>query len=74
MNKIKSPSEARNQSLYVPEGLAADPKMALDMISVGTKKTSQKDSMYPMRTNSAQEQMRKGLNYRFSLKDLGKYS
>ena len=48
--------------------------MALDMISVGTKKTSQKDSMYPMRTNSAQEQMRKGLNYRFSLKDLGKYS
>ena len=37
LDQIKNMAGARNKSLYVPEGLAADPKLALDMISVGTK-------------------------------------
>ena len=53
--------------------MAASPKKELDLLSVSTRQRPL-DREHPMRTNSAQETMRRGLSYKFQLQDLNKYS
>ena len=74
LKQIKNPIGARNKSLYIPEGLAADPKTALDMLQVKSNKQRPREKSFPTRTGSAKSTMRKGLDYRFQLQDLNKYS
>ena len=61
-----------------PEKLTTNAKKDLDELSFGSKKAAHKDPAYgldhPMRSNSAQNVMVAGLNYKFKLDDLSKYS
>ena len=67
---LKDPVNMRNVSLFTPEGYSTDHKRDLDNFS------NAKYGAYnrPESSYSASGLMEKGLNYRFSLKDLSKYS
>ena len=72
---LKDPDNIRNVSLFTPEGYSTDHKRDLDNFSNAKYKAYERaESIYPTKSNSAQGMMEKGLKYKFSLKDLSKYS
>ena len=68
---LKDPDNIRNVSLFTPEGYSTDHKRDLDNLSMDDKMSR---AYKGERTHSSEGLMKKGLNYRFSLKDLSKYS
>ena len=73
LRELKKPEGMRNRSLYLPEGLSADPKRDLDRISAYPK-ARPLEKPFPTRTSSARQTFREGLKYKFQLQDLSKYS
>ena len=76
MEKLKDAKNMREKSLYEPEGYNSDYKLEyqrLMSMSHRSKQDPMKDSD-PMRSSYAQDILIKGLNYKFRLKDLHKYS
>jgi hypothetical protein len=72
---LKEPENIRNISLFTPEGYSTDHKRDLEKFSNAKFKAYDRaESLYPSKSNSAQGMMEKGLKYKFSLKDLSKYS
>ena len=76
--ELKKPENFHNAALLHPEKLTTNAKKDLDELSFGSKKAAKKDPAagldHPMRSNSAQNMMAAGLNYKFKLDDLSKYS
>jgi hypothetical protein len=73
MTLLKDPKNMRQEPLYQPEGYASDHISELENLA---KYHEQKnlELLHPTRNNSAQGMMKRGLKYKFSLKDLNKYS
>jgi hypothetical protein len=72
---LKDPENIRNVSLFTPEGYSTDHKRDLENFSAAKFKAYERaESIYPSKSSSAQGMMEKGLKYKFSLKDLSKYS
>ena len=78
MRLLKDPDNIRNTSLFTQEGYSLDHRKELDNLSVSKRSRRSRDldaeSKYPSKSSSAMDMMEKGLKYRFSLKDLSKYS
>ena len=84
LEKLKDPANARDYSLYIPEGMSPDPKKALRGLSSAVKdlrksygnrsQLSNRSLSNPSWGDYPENIKKKGLSYKFKLNDLGKYS